>query len=99
MHSVRGAVVSEPFRTRAVPPTAVPGRTWALDLSDEPDALMRVLTLLRRRRCEILNVDYDAGDRHRPRLRVRVRPAGGRPDSLEAWLEAVIGVLAVTRES
>ena len=71
------------------------GRTLSLDLSDEPDALMRVLTLLHRRRCEILSVNYDAGTRRRPRLTVRVRHLGGRPDALEAGLRGTIGVLGV----
>ncbi len=71
------------------------GRTLSLDLSDEPDALMRVLSLLHRRRCEILSIDYDAGHRRRPRLTVRVRHHGGRPESLEAGLRGTIGVLGV----
>jgi hypothetical protein len=68
-------------------------------MGNEPDGLVRVLTLLRRRRCEILGVDYEAGGRGRqPRLRVRVRSLGGRPGSLEPWLRGVVGVREVTRE-
>ena len=68
-----------------------------MQLSDEPDALMRVLSLLRRRQCRILNVDYEACDRDRPTgLRVLVRLSGGRPDALEAWLDGLVDVIEVT---
>ena len=72
-------------------------RAWWMQLSDEPDALMRVLTTLRQRQCRILSVQYEASDRHRPGtfLRVFVRPAGGRPDSLEHWLGRLVDVIDV----
>jgi acetolactate synthase small subunit len=72
-------------------------RAWWMQLTDEPDALMRVLTLLRQRQCRLLSVHYDASDRHRPttRLRVRVRPCRGRPDAVEAWLQGLVDVINV----
>lgn len=75
-------------------------RAWRLRLSDEPDAVVRVLTVLRRRRCRIQRIDYDAGDRHRPAtwLRIAAVPNGGRPDAMDAWLDGLPDVLEVARE-
>ena len=89
--------------TTMTPPTPPASRnrarTWSMRLSGEPDALMRVLTLLRRRRCEVLGVRYDLGGRGRPAwLRVSVRPAGGRPEALEPWLEGLVDVLELRCE-
>lgn len=90
-----GAAVSQ-----TIVPTPGATRAWRLRLSDEPDAVVRVLTVLRRRRCRIRRIDYDAGDRHRPAtwLRIAAVPDGGRPDAMEAWLRALPDVLEVARE-
>jgi acetolactate synthase regulatory subunit len=37
-----------------------------LTLSDAPAVLDRVVATCRSRRCEIMNLHYEAGDRHRP---------------------------------
>src|SRR5689334_22741733 len=76
-------------------------RAWRIQLSDEPDALMRVLTMLRQRQCRVLSVQYEASDRHRPGtfLRVLVRPAGGRPDSLERWLRRLVDVIDLSSDT
>lgn len=90
-----GAAVSE-----TVVPAPSAARAWRVRLTDEPDAVVRVLTLLRRRRCRIQRIDYDAGDRHRPAtwLRVAAVPNGGRPDAIEAWLGGLPDVLELARE-
>jgi acetolactate synthase regulatory subunit len=73
---------------------------YALQLTDAPDALLRVLVLLHRRRCEIRHVDFALADRHRPgRLRVRVAAHDGRPGALRAWLAGLPDVLEVRQVS
>lgn len=65
-------------------------------LSDSSDALVRVLSILRRRRCEIVRVDYAAGDCHRPvRLRVHVRVSAARASSLPHWVENAVDVVTL----
>lgn len=80
---------------------ANPTRAWRMRLTDEADALVRVLTVLRRRRCRILDVRYQGGDPRSPTtvLRVLVRPLGGRPDALEAWLRALPDVLEIAPDT
>lgn len=82
--------------TEVVPP-ANETRAWRMRLTNEADALVRVLTVLRRRRCRILDVRYQGGDSHcpTPALRVLVRPLGGRPEALEAWLRGLPDVLDI----
>jgi ACT domain-containing protein len=64
-----------------------------IDLTEAPGGLMRVLTVLARRRCEITSVDFAAGDRHRDaRLTVGIVAPAGRSHCVEAWLENVVGV-------
>jgi acetolactate synthase regulatory subunit len=73
-------------------------RQFTLRTTDTPDALTRVLTLLRRRGCDIVRVDYTRADRHRPgRLHVVVE-ARGRPHRLRAWLLQMVDVLEVDEE-
>jgi hypothetical protein len=54
--------------------------TLELDVHDGPDVLVRVLTMLRRRRCEIAHVDYlaSAGWSSRSSLHPRTRTAWRR---------------------
>lgn len=70
--------------------------TLTLEVHDGPDVLVRVLTLLRRRRCEITHVDYLARDRHHPgRLVVSVVPPRAHAHCVEAWLRNLVDVDAV----
>ncbi len=73
---------------------------WSLQLTGEPDALMRVLSALRRRRWCLEGVHYELGDAHRPgtRLSLRARSDGGRPGTMQAWLAGLPDVLEVTCE-
>ena len=72
--------------------------TLELDVHDGPDVLVRVLTLLRRRRCEITRVDYVARDRHHPgRMVVAIDAPPAHAHCLEAWLGNLVDVVAVRR--
>ncbi len=71
-------------------------RRFSLLMTDGPDALVRVLCLLRRRGCTIVCVDFLRGDRHRPgRLDIGVRTDSRAAHRLGAWLLQLVDVLAV----
>jgi acetolactate synthase regulatory subunit len=57
-----------------------------------------VLTLLRRRGCDLVHVDYTRADRHRPGHMEIVVEARGRPHRLQAWLLELVDVLEVEEE-
>lgn len=67
-----------------------------LDHDGSPDALLRVLTTLRRRGCTILGVHYAQGDRHRPGL---LELSVDAPPRIGARLEAWLGQLVEVREA
>jgi len=70
--------------------------TLELDMRDVPDAVVRVLVTLRRRRCEITQVDYAAADSHRPGwLRIGLRAPTGSVSSVASWIENVVDVTGV----
>jgi acetolactate synthase regulatory subunit len=70
--------------------------TLTLEVHDGPDVLVRVLTLLRRRRCEITHVEYLARDRHHPgRLVVSIDPPRAHAHCVEAWLRNLVDVADV----
>jgi acetolactate synthase regulatory subunit len=83
-------------RPSAVPTTSP--RRFRLRTTEAPDALPRVLTLLRRRGCDLVRVDYARADRHRPGHLQIVVEARGRPHRLQAWLLALVDVLDVEEE-
>ena len=72
-------------------------RTLALQTrADAPDVLMRVLSLLLRRRCVVAHVEFLAADRHRPgRLVVGFDAPAAHADRMAEWLHALVDVLAV----
>jgi acetolactate synthase regulatory subunit len=88
-------------------PTPPPVRTTAghalsleIDLDDDPSALVRVLTILRRRGCAIRSVDYAAGDRHRPgHLTVAVLAPRSHAHCVGAWLQNAVHVRGVAMNS
>jgi hypothetical protein len=72
--------------------------TLELELGDDPDALMRVLTVLRRRRCRVTSVDFSGPDRHRAgQLVVGLEPPPTHAHCVDSWLANVVGVLGVER--
>jgi acetolactate synthase regulatory subunit len=71
-------------------------RVLAVELCDMPDALPRVLTVLRRRQCRVMSLEYSARDRdHGGRLVVGVAAPSSHAHCLEAWLENLVDVRSV----
>jgi acetolactate synthase regulatory subunit len=82
-------------------PTAVhttSARRFTVRTTGAPDALPRVITLLRRRGCDLVSVDYARAGRHRAERLHLVVEASGRPHRLRAWLLQVVDVLEVEEE-
>jgi acetolactate synthase regulatory subunit len=72
-------------------------RRLAVATTDRDDVLVRVLTLLRRRGCRIVAVDYQRADRHRPgRFEVCVEAPPRTQAALERWLLGLVDVVAVS---
>jgi acetolactate synthase regulatory subunit len=81
--------------TRPEAPT-LRSRRYVLETNTEPDVLLRVLTLLRRRGCRIVAVDFHETDQHGPgRFEVSVRAPARIGHRLEAWLTGLVDVVAV----
>lgn len=77
---------------------AAPARPcrFLLETNPEPDVLVRVLTLLRRRGCHIVALDFHEADRHGPgRFEVSVRAPTRIGHRLEAWLAGLVDVTDV----
>ena len=63
-----------------------------------PAVLERVVSACRSRRCEIVSLEFRAGDRHRPgRVRMTVRGAERMVGLAEDRLARLVDVLAVER--
>jgi acetolactate synthase small subunit len=74
-------------------------RRFSVLTTDGPDALMRVLVLLRRRGCTVVSLDYARADRHRSgRLEVAVRTDSRVAHRLRAWLLQLVDVVVVDEE-
>lgn len=70
----------------------------ALSLELQPGsetALLRTLTLLHRRRCQVLEARYDASEAGGDRLTVRVAAPPRHAHCVASWLSALIEVRAV----
>jgi acetolactate synthase regulatory subunit len=68
-----------------------------VELGDQPEGLARVLTVLRRRQCRVLRVDYAAPDRHYAgRLVIAVAAPSAHAHCVRAWVENLVDVHAVT---
>ena len=71
-------------------------RNLELQITASQEVLVRVLGLLQRRRCRILQVDYVAGDRHYPgRLLIGVEAPAGHAHCVESWVSNLVDVLGV----
>src|SRR4051812_30791397 len=70
--------------------------TFALEVTDDPAALVRVLVTLQRRQCGITAVESHRGDRHRPgRLLVSIQARPAQARRAAAWLANLVDVLDV----
>ncbi len=68
----------------------------SLELAGSPDAVMRVLTVLHRRRCRVTSVDFVAGDRHYAgRLEIGVDAPAAHAHCVESWLAQLVDVTSV----
>jgi acetolactate synthase regulatory subunit len=77
---------------------AAPARPcrFLLETNPEPDVLVRVLTLLRRRGCRLVALDFHEADQHGPgRFEVSVRAPTRIGHRLESWLTGLVDVIAV----
>jgi acetolactate synthase small subunit len=74
-------------------------RRFTLDLTDQPDALPRVVNLCRKRQAEIVSLQYLAGDSHRPaRLDLALRTDGPRGPRLADCLAGLLDVISVAED-
>jgi len=65
---------------------------------DDPAALIRLLVMLRRRRCAVLEIQFQARDLHRPgHLTLCVQPSIGATHTVATWLAAHVDVLDVRK--
>ena len=71
-------------------------RRITLDVGEGPDVLVRVLSLLRRRQCRILAVDFQETDRHGPgRFELTILAPRRSAHRLDAWLMGLVDVHAI----
>jgi acetolactate synthase small subunit len=71
-------------------------RNLELQITASQEVLVRVLGLLQRRRCRVLQVDYVAGDRHYPgRLLIGVEAPAGHAHRVESWVGNLVDVVGV----
>ena len=74
-------------------------RRLALETTGREDVLVRVLTLLRRRGCRIVAVDFHEADLHRPgRFDVTLEAPPRIEHALENWLLGLVDVIAVSSQ-
>ena len=80
------------------PPASTAARPLRLELetTGRDEVLVRVLTLLRRRGCRIVAVDFHEADRHGPqRLELAVYAPARIEHALESWLLGLVDVIGV----
>ena len=81
------------------PAAACRPRRLALHTTGREDILVRVLTLLRRRGCRIVAVDFHEADLHGPeRFELAVEAPARIEHALEAWLLGLVDVMAVSSQ-
>jgi acetolactate synthase regulatory subunit len=68
----------------------------AVETTGTADVLVRTLTVLRRRGCRIVAVDFHEADRHGPgRFDLAIDAPPRTADRLESWLLGLVDVLEV----
>lgn len=83
--------IPDPPSPRAVRPCRL-----AIATTGSGDVLVRALTLLRRRGCRIVAVDFHERDRHAPgRFEVAVEAPPRTEHALESWLLGLVDVVEV----
>jgi acetolactate synthase regulatory subunit len=90
----------EPDMTAIAPSTPL-GRERRIEIetADDPNVLLRVMVVLRRRGFHVRSVEFRAGDHHAPpRLHMTVAPRTRLDHQLAAWLRNVVGVIAVDED-
>jgi acetolactate synthase regulatory subunit len=71
-------------------------RRFGLETTGRDDVLVRVLTLLRRRGCRIVAVDFHEADRHGPeRFALAIEAPARVEHAVDSWLAGLVDVLAV----
>src|SRR4051812_4764647 len=71
-------------------------RRYAVETTGRGDVLVRALSLLRRRGCRIVAVDFHEADRHGPcRFDVCIEAPPRTEHRIEAWLGALVDVVEV----
>ena len=83
------------------PPASAAARPRRLELATtgKEDVLVRVLTLLRRRGCRIVAVDFHESDRHGPgRLELAIEAPPRIEHALESWLLGLVDVIGVSSQ-
>ena len=71
-------------------------RRLELQTTGRDDVLVRVLTLLRRRGCRIVSVDFHEADRHAPeRFELAIEAPARIEHRLESWLLGLVDVVGV----
>ena len=70
---------------------------FSLEFSGHSDVLLRVVTLLRRRGCDIRTLTFSAEDPHRAgRLEVTLGVRDRQARALPAWLANLVEITSVT---
>jgi hypothetical protein len=81
----------------AARPAVARERTFDLELvGEDPAALVRVLTLLRRRQCTVTRVDFRVADLHGPGwLTIGLELPAAHGHAVPAWMANLVDVAAV----
>lgn len=75
----------------------ITSKKLSLELNGSPDAVIRVLVVLRRRQCRVTSVEFAAGDRHYSgRLEIGVSAPASHAHCVESWLDQLVDVRSVT---
>jgi acetolactate synthase regulatory subunit len=82
---------------REGPTASITARFYDVQIAGgDPAAIDRILTLLRRRSCNVVYVHFDAaGHAGAARLAIGLEPPPGRAHAVRSWLANLVDVMAV----